>query len=387
MAFLATVHVADRFNVNHVSGTWMALTMDVREGVLYRPFFEDGYYGLSAYMPLQFVLAAGASLVTGEYLVSAKLLAYLFGLAIVTLVLLVLRWFGCPALLSLALVAAVLATDVGLLAVTGIHGDALPLVLQLGALAIVLRSTSRRAVALAGGLCALAVVAKFTAIWAPLAIILWLAVKYRRSLVAFLSAYLGLTVALLVLFEVLSDGRLSKNFIEVFTPGGSASEGSVAGGVSTYFELVTAHAGAVWLLTPFAVLAVLQGIARRSLTLPQVALLCAVPVVVVVLGNPGSDFNHLVDIGALVVLVVGEQFAYTRRSVKHLLGHPRARLRRRHPWSSSVVPGEHEERGRTCRQGSRRTGGKRLLNRHAAGLRRRPELRALRGPGDPSAQR
>lgn len=313
--FLASVHIGDRYNINHVSGTWMALAWDVRDGVLYRPFFEDGYYGVSAYMPLQFVFSAGASLVTGEYLVSGKLLAYASGLAVIALMLLVLRWARCPTLLSLGLVAAVVSTDAGLLAMTSIHGDSLPLALQLGAVAAVIRSTSRRALVLAGVLCTLAVMSKFTAIWALLAIALWLLAKERRKLVPFLGFFVVSTAAMLTFFEIASRGRLSENFAEVFTTGGSASEGSIAAGVSTYFDLVTDHAGAVWLLAPFAVLAVLQGVARRSFTLVQVALLCAVPVVVVVLGNPGSDFNHLVDVGVLVALVVGEQVARSPRPV------------------------------------------------------------------------
>src|SRR6187401_2643114 len=53
---VALVHVDDRYNVNHVSGTWIALAADLRDGTLYRPLFEDGSFGGTWYTPLQFVL-------------------------------------------------------------------------------------------------------------------------------------------------------------------------------------------------------------------------------------------------------------------------------------------------------------------------------------------
>jgi hypothetical protein len=193
-----------------------------------------------------------------------------------------------------------------------IHGDVLPVLLQVAAIALVTRM-SRRAVLLAAVLCALAAMAKFTAVWAPIAIGLWLAFRARRRLALFAAAYAGSVVVMLALLEVASDGRLSENLAEVFVPGGSASEGSFSAGVATFLELVVARAGATWLLLPIAVLALLRAVARRSWTLVEIAFAAALVIVVVVLGNPGSDFNHLIDVSVLVVLVVGEQWARAAR--------------------------------------------------------------------------
>lgn len=305
IALLAIVHIADRFEVNQVAGTWFAMAQDLRDGVLYRPLFESGYYGLSGYMPVQVVVNTAASFATGEYLVSAKLVAYASGIALLVLLFLLLARSGCPRLLSLGLISALLATHVGLVAMTGIHGDTLPLVFQLTALALVMHSRSRRAVAVAAVLCAVAILTKFTAVWAPVAITVWLAFRFRKRLALFLATLVGATLALLVSFEAVSGGRFSENLVEVITPGGSASDGSALAGVSTFFELMVTRAGAIWLLFPFAVLAVLLAAARRSFTLVELSWICALPIVIVVLGNPGSDFNHLIDIGALTVLVVG----------------------------------------------------------------------------------
>ncbi len=110
-AFLiAAAHVSDRYNVNHVSGTWLALASDARHGTIYRPLFDHGVFGGTWYMPLQFVLQGGVSYVTGEYIVSGKLLAYAIGLALLGVVYLLLRRLGCSRLVSAALVSAILLT-------------------------------------------------------------------------------------------------------------------------------------------------------------------------------------------------------------------------------------------------------------------------------------
>ena len=305
VALLAIVHVADRFEVNQVAGTWFAMAQDLHDGVLYRPLFENGYYGLSGYMPVQVVVNTAASFLTGEYLVSAKVVAYASGLALVVLLFFMLVRAGCPRLLCLGLVSALLATHVGLVATLGIHGDTLPLVLQLAGLALVMHSRSRRAVAAAAVICALAILTKFTAIWAPIAIALWLTFRFRQRLALFAATLVGTTLALVVFFEVVSGGRFSENLSEVIGSGGNGSGGSVFAGVSTFFELMVTRAGAIWLLFPFAIVAMLLAAGRRSFTLVELSWLCALPIVIVVLGDPGSDFNHLIDISALTVLVVG----------------------------------------------------------------------------------
>jgi len=308
-ALLAVVHVDDRYQVNQASGAWLALAQDLHDGTLYRPFFEHGYYGWSGYMPLQVVGQAGLSFVTGEFLVSGKLFTYAVGALLLALVYVLVRKLGCGRLLALALVAMVVATPTGLLALTGIHGDSLPLLLQLSAVALVWRSTSRLSVSVAGALCALALLAKFTAVWAPLAIVIWLLMKHRQRLVAFLASSVVVGLSGLLIFELASSGRLTTNLREVFAGGGASSEGSLSGGVSTFFDLAVSRAGAAWLLFPIALLAIVSALSRRRPTLFQLSLAFAVPTVIVVLGNPGADFNQLIDFTVLTALVVAELVA------------------------------------------------------------------------------
>jgi hypothetical protein len=304
-ALIAIAHISDRYNVNHVSGTWMALAQDVREGTLYRPLFEDGVFGGTWYTPLQFVLEGGGALVTGEYIVSGKLIAYATAIALLWLLYVMLRRVGCSRLASGALLATVVLTPAGLFSFTAIRGDTLPLLLQLGALFAISRGITKRSLMVAGLLCALAISAKLAAVWAPIAIVLWLFFRERKALGRFLASFVVSTIVVLGIFELWSGGRMTDVVLGVATSGNSNSESPPAA-FSRLFDLLVSHAGPIWLLLPFAFLALVVAVSQRRLTLYQVAFLVELPLLVVVMADPGSDFNHLIDLTVLTALVVGE---------------------------------------------------------------------------------
>jgi hypothetical protein len=305
IVLLAVVHAADRYQVNHVSGTWMALARDAADGTLYRPLYEDGFFGGTFYMPLQIVLHAGLSEITGEELVSGRLLAYVIALALCGLTLGLLRSTQCAWIPSLALLAAVAVTPTGQLALLGIRGDALPLVLQLAAIGVIVRWRSRRALIAAALFCALALTAKLTAVWAPIAIALWLLGRSRRSTLLFAGMVVLASAVFVGVFEFASSGRLSDNVLGLLRGGDGSSSGTPLAGVSTLFELMPSKAGAVWILLPAALVACLLGATRR-LSIFQIALLVELVVVAAVLRDSGSDYNHLIDLAVLTALVVGE---------------------------------------------------------------------------------
>jgi hypothetical protein len=301
---VAIAHVDDRYNVNHVSGTWLALAADLRDGTLYRPLFENGDFGGTWYTPLQFVLQAGAESLTGEWIVSGKLLAYALAAGLLALVYQLLRERGGPRSVSAALVAVILLSQAGLFASTSIRGDMLPLVLQLGAVALVARSHSTQSLGIAGLLCALAVTAKLAAVWAPLTIVLWLLFRERRRLVPYIASFVGSLVVLLGLLELWSGGRMSDTLLAVGGSGNSEASSPLAG-IPRLFDFLVRTAGPVWLLLPFVLLALLLAAGERRLDIWQLAFLIELPLLALVLADPGSDFNHLVDLVVLAVLVVG----------------------------------------------------------------------------------
>jgi hypothetical protein len=302
---LAAVHLDDRYRVDHVGGARMALAQYLNDGVLYPSLHDGSSYGGTRFMPLPIVLHAAVARLTGEYLVSGKLLAYGTMLALLGVMFVLLRRLRCPLPIALGLLAAVLTTGTGLPAAMGLRADTLPLLLQLLAVAAVAGSRRPAATAAAAALAGLAFAAKLSAVWAPLAICLWLAVVDRRRLLGFLAGYAALVGAVLVVFGALSDGRLFENVFGLSTAGVTGA-GSLLRGPTALVRLLVEEATAAWALLPVAAFAAWAAAARRQVSIWLVSLACCLVVLVVVLTDVGTGWNQLGDPVVLTVLVVGE---------------------------------------------------------------------------------
>jgi hypothetical protein len=302
---LAAVHLDDRYRVDHVGGARMALAQYLNDGVLYPSLYDGSSYGGTRFMPLPIVLHAAMARLTGEYLVSGKLLAYGTMLALLGVVFVLLRRLRCPLPVALGLLAAVLTTGTGLPAAMGLRADTLPLLLQLLAVAAVAGSRRPAGTVAAAALGALAFAAKLSAVWAPLAICLWLAVVDRRRLLGFLAAYAAVVAAVLVVFGALSDGRLFENVFGLSTAGVTGA-GSLLRGPTALVRLLVEEATAAWALLPVAAVAAWAAAARRQVSIWLVSLACCLVVLVVVLADVGTGWNQLIDLVVLTVLVVGE---------------------------------------------------------------------------------
>ena len=115
---IAGVHVDDRYALDHTAGAWLALARYANEGVLYPPLYDGSSFGGTRFMPLQFVTHAGLARLTGEYLVSGKLMAYASAAALLALTFVLARRLSGSLTVALGAVAAILVTRTGLLAAT-----------------------------------------------------------------------------------------------------------------------------------------------------------------------------------------------------------------------------------------------------------------------------
>jgi hypothetical protein len=305
VAFVAAVHIDDRYAVDHASGARIALAQYATHGVLYPPLVGDGSYGGTRFMPLPVLLHAGLARLTGEFLVSGKVLALLTMLAVALVTFRVLRTAGCPLHLSVGLVVAVFSTGTGLLATTGLRGDSLPLLLQLLAVAVAAASpASRRALLAAAALAALAVTAKLHAFWAPVAICAWLWTCDRRRMGQFLVAYAAIIAVLLGTLTAVTHGRLVENVFGLSTAGITGPVGLLSSPYRLLHLLVT-DALAAWLLLPLGLALVWAALWRRSVDPWQLALLAALAILLVVLTDIGTGGNQLIDVVVLTAVVVG----------------------------------------------------------------------------------
>jgi hypothetical protein len=154
-------------------------------------------------------------------------------------------------------------------------------------------------------LAALAFSAKLSAVWAPLAICLWLAVVDRRRLAWFVLAYGALVGGVLAVLGAVSDGRIFENVFGLSTAGMTGT-GSLLHGPSALLRLLVEEATTAWALLPVAAVAAWLAIRQRQVSIYVVSLACCLLVLVVVLADVGTGWNQLIDLVVLTVLVVGE---------------------------------------------------------------------------------
>jgi hypothetical protein len=301
VVLLAIAHADDRFGVDHVSGSWLALAAAAREGVLYPPLADDGFYGGTRWMPLPFLLFAGGDLVTGDLLTGAKLVGALAAIAVLALVALACRRKGAPWAAALALAAAVAASWAGTTVFLGIRGDAVSLALGLGAVAVLERRETRRAAAVAGALCGLAFLAKLSALWAPAALVAWQLRRSGQRAATVAAAFAGTSVASVLLVELLSRGRLSDNLLELAFAG-SDDRGRLAG-LRALYDLGIRDQRSLWPLLVAAGLVAALALVRRQVGPYELGLGAAVVIALVVLRDTGARENHLLDLTALAAIV------------------------------------------------------------------------------------
>jgi hypothetical protein len=302
---LAIVHVDDRYRLDHVAGARIALARYLNDGILYPSLYDGAAYGGTRFMPLPIVLHAAMARLTGEYVVSGKILAYGTMLALLGVMFVLLRRMRCPFPIVVGLLAAVVTTGTGLAAAMGLRADSLPLLLQLLAVAAVAGSRKPTTTVAAAALAALAFAAKLSAVWAPLAICVWLAAVDRRRLPWFLAAYGVLVGAVLAFFGVVSDGRIFENVFGLSTAG-LAGAGSLLRGPSALIRLLADEATTAWVLLPAVAIAAWLAVTQRRVSIYIVSLACCMVVLVVVLADIGTGWNQLIDLVVLTVLVVGE---------------------------------------------------------------------------------
>jgi hypothetical protein len=304
VTFVTAVHIDDRYAVDHASGARIALARYADHGVLYPPLVGEDSFGGSRFMPLPVMLHAALSRLTGEYLTSGKLLTVVTMLAVGLVMFTVLRRSGCPIPLAAGLIGVVLTTQTGLLAVTGLRGDSLPLLLQLVAVAVAFSSSSRQSTWVSAALAAVAVTAKLHAIWAPVAIVVWLWTSDRRRLRHFAAAYVGITAVLLGALTAVTGGRLLENVFGLSAAGVTGPAGLVT---SPYrlLHLLVDEAPGTWFLLPFALTLIGLAVRRRAVDPWQLSLLAALLVLLVVLSDIGTGANQLLDVTVLSGIVVG----------------------------------------------------------------------------------
>jgi len=298
--------------LNHVSGVWIALAMDLSDGVFYRPILGEQGYGGVRYMPLHFVLhggliALGMSPVHSGYLMTFVCAAGLFGGLYVLMWRLDVGWkLRIPCTL---MVVGALAVQ---LAVMGIRGDLLPAVLNIWGLAFCVAPERKERgpnIPVASLFFALAFLSKVTTVFGFLAACAALFLAGKRKTVWRLVAWTcGAVLFGFGIVYAASGGRVVTTML-VWTSGGT-----------TVLELLTAPLKALanvrdrpTLVLIVFTLAGLLSMGRGAWKeLPTIALVATAVVTIAIFGPPGTEYNHFLDLCLIAVVFLAVQVARGR---------------------------------------------------------------------------
>jgi hypothetical protein len=305
VAFVAVVHIDDRYRIDVASGARISLARSLDQGVLYPELHDGDFYGGTRFMPLPVLMHGGLSAFTGEYLVSGKIISYVTMASLLLVVFVVLRRMRCPPSIALGLTVAVLLTETGLAATTSLRGDTLPLLLQVCAVAIVAESRRPKIMIAASGLAALALAAKLSAVWAPIAIFIWLFVKDRKRLAWFVAGFVCLTTVMLTVLTAITEGRFLENVFGLSTAGVGGLHSLLVAPYRLVLLTVDQALGAAFLLPLVAGIIWVQW-RQRELSIYVLSLLCSIATITLVLTDIGTGWNQLVDLPVLIALVLGE---------------------------------------------------------------------------------
>ena len=219
----------------------------------------------------------------------------------------IVRGFGCGRGVSLALASLGLVTQSGYLAATSIRADLLAVVLQLAALQVARGGGSTPRAVGAGVLCTLALLAKFTAAWAPAAIVIAYFVKQRRASLIFLASWLGTLAVAALCLHLGTSGRMLESFrAEAVQNVGVLSV--LKSPIALLARLGRGGAAEAFLM-PLAILECVLAVRLHRFTIYHGALLLSLPILLVIFTDLGADFNHLLDLVVLAVPLAGSLWA------------------------------------------------------------------------------
>jgi hypothetical protein len=317
--------LASGYELNHVSGVWLALAGDTAAGLFYRGLSSAGEYGGTRYFPLLFVLVAAAMKLGLTAITAGQVVSVAAAACLVAGAFSFLKRAGVQTLLAAAGATLALVPYFVQQTVLSIRAEPLAAACALWGAASVagrLGPAARRPWLWAAGIgFTLAVAAKPTAGYAAVAGVAALAFAGRWRDAGRLSAVCTAGFALvLLLIWVGSAGRAPESFAALALAGARAGNLFGAGLVLRPLDLVLTSRFLTAILA--IVLVVVASRPRDVATLPALLVLGAAAAAAVVLQTPGTILtNQAVEpyVAAVLYLSWAVQTRATFRPAGHLL--------------------------------------------------------------------
>ena len=178
---LIAISVVNNTSLNHVSGAWIAMAMDLRDGVFYRPLFDESTgFGGTRFFPLYFSLISMVTTVLDSAVLSGHMISLFSGMLMLWACYLFLRRVEVKPVFAVALCVLLLSSSSIRNGFGSARGDIFPLALNILGL-VVYMGKSPRIVCLyvAGFLFVLAFATKVTAIHGLASLFIWLVLAGR----------------------------------------------------------------------------------------------------------------------------------------------------------------------------------------------------------------
>ena len=290
------------------SHIWTALAWDLAHGHFYRPPLGPDGYGGTRYMPLLFATQALLMRVGLDPIHAGVLLMQGSVLAAAAALYAALRAHQVSRRLAAPLALTVFGTVIYQQYCTDLNPDYLAFALAMSSVPLALRSVRHhqpRWLFAAGLAIVLAALTKVTALAYLAPVAWWLLTSGRgRSAAWFAMGTIALFSATAGLVEVASHGVFLESFRATIS-GGMGSQ-DVWRAVPKFFREIALDP---FVAVPFVVACWCAFARRGRLGLPQLVLVTASAITLVIFASPGTVGNHLVDLHTASLLVAGAGMA------------------------------------------------------------------------------
>src|SRR5581483_10806306 len=291
-------------HLEHVAGAWIALAVDVRNGIFYRALYGPHGYGGTRFFPLYFLLHGGAIRILGSWRVPGYFLSAISIALLLIGCYRLLRCLGAERWLASAGLLALLAASSVQDSLLTIREDGMAAMLNVwGATVCCSGELTRRRIVMAALLFALAFATKESSIFGLAAVVLWLFLRRRSSdaLRLIVAGVFGCTLVFCGIYfasggRALAVLRLTMTSQTDFR-GLLASPATLLGILPGYW--------AETILLPLALASLIARPTQERSALPALLFVCTLAVTLVIISTPGAAGNHLLDLHiASVVLFI-----------------------------------------------------------------------------------
>ncbi len=309
--FFTLIHVYSSWirgsNLNHVSGAWTTLALDMTKGIFYRPLFsEEIGYGGTRFFPLYFLLHALIILMIDDPVPSGCILTLTVSLILLAGIFFLLKKSGSKTWVAALFTTLAIAGFSMQFGMTSIRGDLLPIALNIWGV-IFCTDVKKIRPFIASIFFTLAFSAKITSVYGVFAVSVWLLLNGHTKSAFKLSAFTGLGILIVIaVMYVGSSGRVF-NIMSLCSSGGASLMSIARGPLKLFYHLIKNDIALLCLFC-FAVFRFFTIPKEKRISLSAVYWLSSIGITVFIFGSPGTVSNHLVDLHIASVFILASYF-------------------------------------------------------------------------------